>query len=295
MVQHGNDLEKFCGELMVLRYIVKEPNLGWWQRYGAPFLAERGWRFTPPDEFDRESSFGYNSKLCRSPKEKAYFDNCLTQASAVLEFHGDPPETLQPNGLTVVDDLMRFMSLYLGRYCQHLWKEDESHIWRTFQLNRGSSGSYSWAGPVADALRHFENSSGINTLDEEQLRLATGWFFVALKEFELRQVFLEAALNWVCLEVQANYLGLSGRGKEEKVRALLENQGFPEVPKLHEFYLVRNDAFHDGQLSSLSVEDAKAVIIAGRHLVRSQILHLLGMQHQDFREDFASTYCGETP
>ena len=99
----------------------------------------------------------------------------------------------------------------------------------------------------------------------------------------------EIALNWVCLEAQSNYLKFSGK-KLKRVEALLVSQGFSSIPRLHDFYQLRNDAFHDGKLSNLSEPDAQVARMAGRALVRAQILNLLGMDHSDFAPEFVKVY-----
>lgn len=119
--------------------------------------------------------------------------------------------------------------------------------------------------------------------------LSIRWFFSALREFEIGRPLVEAALNWVCLESQANYLKLAGN-KFNKVQTLLKKQGFPNVPRLKDIYLLRNDAFHDGALSNLGETDAQPARHAARFLVRAQVLNLMGMAHSDFRPEFVACY-----
>lgn len=147
-----------------------------------------------------------------------------------------------------------------------------------------------WAAPPDEAIDYFERAlKSIPTVDKAQFRLAMQWFFSAFREFVIGRPLVEAALNWVCLESQAKCLALPGN-KFQKVKSLLANQGFPSVPRLNDFYRLRNDAFHDGQLSSLSEADAQAARAVGRALVRAQILNLFGMRHIDFDADFVKLY-----
>jgi hypothetical protein len=74
------------------------------------------------------------------------------------------------------------------------------------------------------------------------------------------------------------------------VEALLADQRFPMIPRLGDLYKLRNDAFHDGELSQLNEADAQAARTAGRALVRASILVLLGMQHTDFKANFVKLY-----
>ncbi len=70
----------------------------------------------------------------------------------------------------------------------------------------------------------------------------------------------------------------------------MKSQQFPSIPLLRNFYKLRNEAFHDGQLSRLSEVDAQAARTAGRALVRASVLILLGMNHADFKAAFVRLY-----
>ena len=159
----------------------------------------------------------------------------------------------------------------------------------TVQINYSKNNAI-WAVSRRDARGFFENALvKIPTLNKTQFVLAIRWFFSALREREVGRPLVEAALNWVCLESQSNCLGLSGN-KFQKVKKFLVTQGFPPIPCLHNFYQLRNDAFHEGQLSNLTETDAQAARTTGRELVRAQILNLLGMDHTDFDVEFVKLY-----
>jgi len=147
-----------------------------------------------------------------------------------------------------------------------------------------------WPAPPEKAIDYFEIAlSIIPQIDKTLLGLAIQWFFSTLREFEIGRPLVEAALNWVCLESQANFLGLPGN-KFEKVVSLLESQQFPSITLLRNFYKLRNDAFHDGRLSGLNEADAQAARTAGRALVRASVLILLGMKHTDLKAEFVKLY-----
>ena len=154
----------------------------------------------------------------------------------------------------------------------------------------GGEGFHELAAPPERAIDHFEKAVNIiPTIDKTRLCLAIQWFFSALREFEIGRPLVEAALSWVCLESQANFLGKSGN-KLKRVKSLLADQQFNTIPRLGDLYKLRNDGFHDGQLSQLSEKDAQAALTAGRALVRASILVLLGMEHTDFKADFIKLY-----
>jgi len=282
-----------------IRYIINAPHTYWWIKFGAPFLNKRNWCVLEPSNFSFDSSYGFDPSLGRplSGKQIPDEDYCLENAAIVIEFHGDPvyDSVFYPSSEgTIIDDLLAFLSIYLGMYCQCLWKESRP-------LGGQWSGSLAimmsdegikdpWPAPPEEAIDYFERAlSIIPSIDKTRLGLAIEWFFIALREFEIGRPLLEAALNWVCLESQANSLGLPG-SKLQKVRSLLESQQFPPIPLLDNFYYLRNDGFHDGQLSHLSEADAQAARTAGRALVRASVLVLLGMNHADFEADFVRLY-----
>lgn len=194
---------------------------------------------------------------------------------------------------TMVDDLLAFTSIYFGGYCQYLWKErrETGGEWSSsLALMIGGEGFHELAARPERAMAHFQNAITIvPTIPKTQLILAIQWFFSALIEFKIGRPLVEAALNWVCLESQANFLGKPGN-KLQKVRSLLSDQQFSRIPRLDDLYTLRNDGFHDGKLSRLSEEDAQAARTAGRALVRASILVLLGMKHSDFKADFVKLY-----
>jgi len=282
-----------------IRYIINAPHTYWWTEFGAPFLDKRNWHVLEPSKFSFESSYGFDPSFARSIPGKQIPDEdyCLENAAIVVEFHGDPvyDSIFEPSGeKTIIDDLLVFMSIYSGKYCQYLWKERRplGGQWSaSLAIMMSDEGIKDlWPAPPEKAIDYFERAlSIIPSIDKTRLGVAIQWFFSALREFEIGRPLVEAALNWVCLESQANLLGLRG-SKREKVDSLLKSQQFPSIPLLGDFYKLRNDGFHDGQLSNLSEADAQAARTAGRALVRASILVLLGMNHADFRADFVRLY-----
>ncbi|MDD5312742.1 MAG: hypothetical protein PHO26_06890 [Dehalococcoidia bacterium] len=281
------------------RYIVNKPITYWWEKQAEPFLIRRGWHVIKPCDFKYETSYGFDAGMdrCVPGSQICDVDYCLQNAAAVIEYYGEPVfDSIfdHSNKLTIIDDLTAFISIYSGTYCQYLWKEKRSKAekWSAslaLQLyNEDNVGL--WAASPEKTIDYFEKALSMqSSIDEIQFRLAMNWYFIALREFEIGRPLLEAALNWVCLEVQANYLGLRGN-KFEKVQTLLKNQRFPPIPLLGNLYRLRNDGFHSGQLSQLSEIDAQAARTAGRALVRASILVLLGMNHTNFRSQFSSSY-----
>ena len=270
-------------------------------KFGAPFLNKRSWCVLEPSNFSFESSYGFDPLLGRplSGKQIPDEDYCLENAAIIIEFHGDPvyDSIFAPSSeRTILDDLLAFVSIYSGKYCQYLWKESRplggqwsASLAIIMLSDEGIIGP--WAAPPDKAIEYFERAlSVIPTIDKTQLRLAMQWFFSALREFEIgKRPLVEAALNWVCLESQAKFLSLPG-SKLKKVGLLLKSQQFPSVPLLGNFYQLRNDSFHDGQLLNLCETDAQAARTAGRALVRASVLVLLGMKHADFKADFVRLY-----
>ena len=280
-----------------VRYVIyRSVSHHWWERLAETFLAARGWEVVRAIDFVYEDSYGFDPEVTRIPTEVRTFDYLLSNATVVLEHQGYPAErsVFDPgSNRTLVDDILAFMSVYTGTYWQYLWREyrDQSDHWeaaRAAQMNYNGNDA-NWAGK-RDMVAALETALAlVPTLDETQFNLAIRWFFSALQEFEMGRPLVEAALNWVALESQANYLALPG-GKAEKVKALLDSQGFPPVPRLDDLYRLRNDAFHDGQLSNLSETAAQEARTAGRALVRAQILNLLGMPHAAFERSFVNQY-----
>lgn len=282
-----------------IRYIIQRSvSFHWWKHTAEPLLKDKGWLVTDAADFSYESAYGFEPERPMSDDQVVNMKYSLHNASAVLEYRGNPPNDSifgpSPDS-TVIDDLLPFMSLYSGEYWQYLWRE-----------RRHSDGN--WKGSFALHINHNNNASvwarendrqeanffeqaleTIAAVNGEQLKLAMQWFFIALREFEIGYSLVEAALNWVALEAQANYLGLEGNDVE-RVRSMLKNQGFPEITNLGKLYGLRGNAFHEGQLLDLSEKEAKAVLETGRALVRAQILNLLGMQHSDFRQEFVDRY-----
>jgi hypothetical protein len=78
--------------------------------------------------------------------------------------------------------------------------------------------------------------------------------------------------------------------KFKRVEELLNSKWFPPVPQLWNLYRLRNDAFHDGQLSNRGAEEAQAARTARRALVRAQILNLLDMTHANHSQEFMNLY-----
>ncbi len=285
-----------------IRYVVRGPSLYWWiQPPVKHFLKRLGWAVIAPAAFSYEKSYGFDPRVERNKKEIRSLEHSLHNATALVEYQGEPPyasgffDTVADT--TLIDDLLAFMSLYLGVYCQYLWKEHRSSggdfkASSTVQINYSKNNAI-WAVSRRDARGFFENALvKIPTLNKTQFVLAIRWFFSALREREVGRPLVEAALNWVCLESQSNCLGLSGN-KFQKVKKFLVTQGFPPIPSipcLHNFYQLRNDAFHEGQLSNLTETDAQAARTKGRELVRAQILNLLGMDHTDFDVEFVKLY-----
>ena len=147
-----------------------------------------------------------------------------------------------------------------------------------------------WAAGHAEALAHFgEARLTIPNADRKQFELAIRWFFSAQREFEIGRPLVKAALSWVCLESQAKYLNMKGK-KLDTVRTLLQQQGFPKIPRLKDLCALRNDAFREGTLSKLRETDAQLARTAGRNLVRAEILHMIGTAQSDFRPEFVAAY-----
>ena len=279
------------------RYLVRGPSSRWWHQIASPFLNERGWFVIDPTSFAYEESYGFDKEVLRHNDEIRDFGYALRNSDAVIEYRGGPTHdsVFDPEQeRSVVEDILAFSSLYSGTYCQYLWKEysDSATPFKATSAMRLSffSHDYEWAGSQHKATEHFEMAlSIIPSVDWGQFGLAISWFFSAMREFEIGRPLVEAALNWVCLESQANYLDIAG-SKFEKVQGLLKMQRFPTVPRLHDFYRLRNDAFHDGTLSSLAEEDAQSARTIGRSLVRAQILNLIGMPHAEFQQEFVALY-----
>lgn len=279
-------------------YIVISPvGFHWWEQLAAPFLQKKGWVAINPENFSYKSSYGFDPNVTPAPNQLLQIEYSLRISTAVVEYHGEPIfySVFAPDSnYTVIDDLLAFMSLYTGTYWQYMWREYGGSTIK-WKGSFARQGSYRWglgerAGERDKALSFFEKAlSTIPNLDRTQFTLAIRWFFSALREFEVGRPLVEAALNWVCLESQANYLHLVGN-KLEKIKLLLARQGFPAIPRLEDLYQLRNDAFHDGKLSKLSESDAQAARTAGRALVRAQILNLIGMSQSDFRDDFVKLY-----
>jgi hypothetical protein len=279
-------------------YIVTSPvGFHWWKQLAAPFLLRKGWLTVDAKDFSYKSSYGFDPDVTPGPNQLSQVEYSLRISTAVVEYRGEPifDSVFAPDShYTVIDDLLAFMSLYTGTYWQYMWREygGSTINWKgsfARQVSyRGGLGEQ--AGERNKALSFFQKAlATIPTLDRTQFALAIGWFFSALREFEVGRPLVEAALNWVCLESQANYLCLAG-SKLEKAKSLLARQGFLAIPRLKDLYQLRNDAFHDGKLSKLSEPDAQAARTAGRALVRAQILNLMGMSRSDFRDHFVKLY-----
>lgn len=282
-----------------IHYIIRSSvGFYWWEQLAAPFLKRKGWDVIEPATFSYESSYGFEPNVILGYNQVSQVEYSLHNATAVVEYHGEPiyDSVFElASNCTVIDDLLAFMSLYTGVYWQYMWKEHRGSTvnWKgsfamqvSYDRNRPEL-----AGGRDEAFSFFQKAlTIIPTLDRTQFVLAIRWFFSALREFEVGRALVEAALNWVCLESQANYLGHQGKSKLEKVKSLLAGQEFPAIPRLEDLHRLRNDAFHDGQLSNLSESDAQAARTAGRALVRAQILNLIGMMHKDFGESFVHLY-----
>lgn len=278
-----------------IRYIVNAPHTIWWTKSAAPFLSKRNWNILKPSDFFYESSYGFNPLL--TPEAQiSDVEYCLKHAAIVIEYYGSPPNDslFEPSsGRTIIDDLLAFTSIYFGGSCQYLWRETRKSVadWSSsLAFVTGGQGFRELAARPDRAIDHFDQALDIiPTIDETRLRLAMQWFFSAQREFEIERPLVEAALNWVCLESQANSLGKPGNNFQ-KVASLLVDQQFPAIPRLNDLYKLRNDGFHDGQLSRLSEVNAQATRTAGRALVRASILVLLGMKHTDFKAGFVKLY-----
>jgi len=282
-----------------IRYYINSPYAYWWKEYANPYLTKKGWHLIEPTQFSISASYGFDPRYQRVlPGEKiADDDYCLQKSSIIVEYCGEPvfDSIFDSNTTkTVVDDLLAFMSLYSGVYCQYYWIESRtsSKGWNaSLELMVGNNGGvYSWAGPVEKSIEYFERALvSTPAINSDQFGLAFRWFFSAFKELEIGRPILETALNWVCLESQANVLGITGN-KRDMVSELLTRQRFQNIPLLGHFYRLRNDAFHEGQLSNLSGPEAQTARIAGRALVRASILKMLGMDHTEFNVGFTSLY-----
>jgi len=281
-----------------IRHIVISPvGFHWWEQLAAPFLQRKDWVLINPENFSYKSSYGFDPDVIPAPNQLSQIEYSLRVSTAVVEYRGEPvfDSVFAPDSdRTVIDDLLAFMSLYTGSYWQYMWREYKGSriTWKGSFARQGSyhSGLGDQAGERYKSLNFFETAlARIPDLDRTQFTLAIAWFFSALREFEVGRPLVEAALNWVCLESQANYLRLAGN-KLEKVESLLAGQGFPAIPRLGDLYRLRNDAFHDGKLSKLGESDAQAARTAGRALVRAQILNLIGMSQSDFRDAFVKLY-----
>jgi len=219
----------------------------------------------------------------------------LSEGSAVIEFHGDAlKNSAFLENRTIVDDFLIFASLCYGTICQPLYQEAQVSAGEykgvfIVQHHTGINTS-----PVAlkelDVISLFEQArtSAIG-LDKLRVNLAIHWFFASLREFELGNKLTEAALAWVTLETQAKFLSIQGN-KFQIVESLLAQQAFSTVPTLNNLYFLRNKAFHEGSLSSLSETDADAARIAGGALVRAQILNLFGVSQTHFQQEFTHLY-----
>lgn len=281
-----------------IRYIITSPvGFHWWGQLAKPFLSDKGWDVIEPATFSYKASYGFEPDVIPAHDQLTTIEYSLNNATAIAEYHGEPihDSIFDPDiDRTIIDDLLAFMSIYDGVYWQYMWREfrDSATKWKA---------SYAW--PISHdhthrrqacernkSLSFFQKAlTTIPNLDRRQFELAIRWFFSALRECEAGRPLVEAALNWVCLESQANYLGLPGN-KFQKVESLLNNQGFPAIPRLSDLYQLRNNAFHDGQLLTLSETDAQAARTAGRALARAQILNLVGMTLSDFKGDFIELY-----
>lgn len=282
-----------------VRYLVKGISISWWTHYANSFLNSIGWSIIDPRGYSYSSSYGFDPNLNRHPTEVRMFDYFQSDAAVILERRGQPNYDsvwVPSNDRTVVDDLLAFMSLYTGNYCQYLVMERntiDNNFRAAFaaQINH-SRNTPKWAGPRSQAVDAFVRiQSHVPSLDSEQLRLAMRWFFSALMEYELPQgrPLVEAAMNWVSLEAQATLLGYGG-SKFERVTSLLTGQGFTVTPHLRNLYRLRNDAFHDGALSHLEEDDAQLARSAGMTLARAQILNFLGMPLEEINDEFKRTY-----
>jgi hypothetical protein len=282
-----------------IRYIVISPiNFHWWEQLAVPFLQKKGWVAINPENFSYKSSYGFDPDVISGHNQLLQIEYSLRISTAVVEYRGEPifdSVFFEPDSnYTVIDDLLVFMSLYTGRCWQYMWREYGSSTinWTgTFAMQISRHwGVAEWAGKRDKELTFFEKAlATIPNVDRTQFALAISWFFSALREFEVGRPLVESALNWVCLESQANYLCLAGN-KLERTKSLLARQGFPDTPRFEDLYKLRNDAFHDGKLSKLSESDAEAARTAGRALVRAQVLNLIGMSHSDFRDGFVKLY-----
>ena len=282
-----------------IRYVIAKPFRYWWQQFATPFLTTRGWTVIDPSTFSFPTAYGYNASFSRTLPGKNIPDEdyCLEHASIVVEFQRAPiyDSIISPfSNETIVDDLLAFMSVYTGQYCQYLWKElvsADGNWCASTNINLTNNHSTEiQAATDRRSIAHFQTAlSNIPRLNQNQFGIAMRWFFTALREFEIGRPLLEAALNWVCLESQANYLGLSGHNYP-KVRSFLDTQGFSDVPLLRDLYKLRNDAFHSGALSQLDESHAQAAHKAGRSLIRASLLVSMGMTHTDFSSQFSQIY-----
>ncbi len=194
-----------------VRYVVRGPGAYWWRAQAAPFLKQLNWEVLLPGDFEYETSYGHEAVI-RSKSEIAEFEYCRINASAIVEFRGSDPQTsvLFPvDSATIIDDLLAFMSLYSGKYCQTLWRETSSDdgSWsaktqlKIARLNVGDE----WASPRQDTFGHFGDAlrAGGAIADTRRI-LALEWYFIAHRELEIGRPLAEAALHWVALESQAN-------------------------------------------------------------------------------------------
>lgn len=275
-----------------IRYLVKgHYDYKRWHRWVAPILEHRGWSIIDPKVFPHD-------RLAMPDKAK----HSLKNATVVLEFRGQPDfdSVFYPGqNRTVVDDLLAYLRLYTGVFCDYLWREwcivgGSAHgaLATVFHSYKQRAIFVTNENKVADSFERV--LPAVPTLDKTRLMLAMSWFVSGLREYTpVGRPLVEAALNWVCLESQANHLYPHITGKDAKfkrVARLLEDQGFPPVPRLHNLYLLRNDAFHDGRLSNLGAMEAQVALTTGRALVRAQILNMLGVSHADFRQEFVDIY-----
>lgn len=170
-----------------IRYIINAPHTHWWIKFGAPSLNKRNWCVLAPSNFSFESSYGFDPNFSRplSGKQIPDEDYCLENAAIVIEFHGDPvyDSIFDPSSeSTIIDDLLAFMSIYSGKYCQYLWKERRpiGGQWSASKaIMMSDEGIIApWPAPPEKAIDYFERAlSIIPSIDKTRLGLAIQWFF----------------------------------------------------------------------------------------------------------------------
>ncbi|MEK7872624.1 MAG: hypothetical protein AAB502_02050, partial [Chloroflexota bacterium] len=143
------------GKEPFLLYLVRGPDADWWNKTGAAWLKRRGWDVISAQD---PVCWACNDEFPISQIDWKYL---LERAHARIERHGkiDHDSVLfKAAGLTLIDDLLLFMSLYSGEYCHWVWRERGDSIGSSTATKIGFSlgqDRRTWAGPRNEALKFF--------------------------------------------------------------------------------------------------------------------------------------------